>query len=136
MYCCFAVGSKNTAQILENKLHNFLYQKRINGEWFALTEIDLNGVFFELVKASQIDKNTLQYLTKNRKTDSSKTKTADEILAQKAKKIFQEYNKASVSLLQRELSIGYVRASRIVGLLESEGFVSKARGYASRNLLK
>jgi DNA segregation ATPase FtsK/SpoIIIE, S-DNA-T family len=44
-------------------------------------------------------------------------------------------NKASASLLQRRLSIGYARAARIIDQLERSGFVSAPEGNKPRELL-
>jgi DNA segregation ATPase FtsK/SpoIIIE, S-DNA-T family len=43
-----------------------------------------------------------------------------------AKAVVREYRRASVSLLQRKLSIGYQRAARLMDMLEREGVVSSA----------
>ncbi len=44
-------------------------------------------------------------------------------------------NKASASLLQRHLSIGYARAARILDQLEKQGFVSPGEGAKPREIL-
>ncbi len=44
--------------------------------------------------------------------------------------------KASASLLQRRLKIGYARAARILDLLEAEGFIGPADGAKPREILK
>jgi DNA segregation ATPase FtsK/SpoIIIE-like protein len=49
----------------------------------------------------------------------------DDLLEQ-AEQIVQEYERASASLLQRRLKIGYSRAARLIDLLEERGIISKA----------
>ena len=44
--------------------------------------------------------------------------------------------KASASLLQRRLKVGYARAARILDLLEQEGFIGPADGAKPREILK
>lgn len=44
--------------------------------------------------------------------------------------------KASASLLQRRLKVGYARAARILDLLEEEGFIGPADGAKPREILK
>ncbi len=44
--------------------------------------------------------------------------------------------KASASLLQRRLKVGYARAARILDLLEAEGFIGPADGAKPREILK
>jgi S-DNA-T family DNA segregation ATPase FtsK/SpoIIIE len=44
--------------------------------------------------------------------------------------------KASASLLQRRLKVGYARAARLLDLLEQEGFIGPADGAKPRDILK
>lgn len=50
--------------------------------------------------------------------------------------IIMQYDKASASLLQRRLSIGYARAARILDQLEGAGYVSPAEGSKPREVIK
>lgn len=59
----------------------------------------------------------------------------DELL-EHAKKIIIEYDKASASLLQRRLEIGYARAARLLDQLEALGFLGPAVGSLPREVLK
>jgi S-DNA-T family DNA segregation ATPase FtsK/SpoIIIE len=43
--------------------------------------------------------------------------------------------KASASLLQRRLSIGYARAARILDILEEQGVIGPAEGAKPRDIL-
>src|SRR3990167_4878158 len=54
---------------------------------------------------------------------------------EKAIRIICEYDKASASLLQRKLSIGYSRAARIIDYLETIGVVGHAEGSKPRDVL-
>lgn len=66
-----------------------------------------------------------------------KNKTLDiEELIVRATKVFIEEGKASTSLLQRRLSIGYARAARVLDIMEDRGMVSHADGAHPRELLK
>jgi len=56
-------------------------------------------------------------------------------LFEEAIRIICEYDKASASLLQRRLSIGYSRAARILDQLEAEGVVGRAEGSKPRDVL-
>ena len=44
-------------------------------------------------------------------------------------------NKASASLLQRRLAIGYARAARLLDMLESEGIVGPSKGAKPRDII-
>jgi len=57
-------------------------------------------------------------------------------LFQDAVRIVLEYGKASTSLLQRRLRIGYGRAAHLIDLMEHDGIVGAADGPKPRELLK
>jgi len=57
-------------------------------------------------------------------------------LFQDAVRIVLEYGKASTSLLQRRLRIGYGRAAHLIDLLERDGIVGAADGPKPREVLK
>jgi S-DNA-T family DNA segregation ATPase FtsK/SpoIIIE len=57
-------------------------------------------------------------------------------LFNQALEIIMQQDKASASLLQRRLSIGYARAARILDQLEAEGYVGPAEGAKPRDVIK
>ncbi|MEA2007384.1 MAG: DNA translocase FtsK 4TM domain-containing protein [Patescibacteria group bacterium] len=59
----------------------------------------------------------------------------DEELYAQAKEVVLQANKASTSMLQRRLKIGYSRAARIVDMLEEQGVVGPAEGAKAREVL-
>ncbi|MBV9021081.1 MAG: hypothetical protein JOZ71_10245 [Ktedonobacteraceae bacterium] len=60
----------------------------------------------------------------------------DDDLLEKAEEVVREYGRASISLLQRRLRIGYSRAARLIDLLEEHGIVSSfEQGGRSREVL-
>jgi len=56
----------------------------------------------------------------------------DDPMEHAAMKIFIDEQKASVSLLQRKLNMGYNRAAKLVDYLESKGWISGPLGAASK----
>lgn len=58
----------------------------------------------------------------------------DELLPA-AKKIIVDSQKASASLLQRRLRVGYARAARLLDILEEQGFIGPADGAKPREIL-
>jgi len=54
----------------------------------------------------------------------------DDLLEQ-AIKVVREADRASISLLQRKLRIGYSRAARLIDLLEEKGYVGPPQGGSS-----
>ncbi|MEA1926443.1 MAG: DNA translocase FtsK 4TM domain-containing protein [Patescibacteria group bacterium] len=61
--------------------------------------------------------------------------THDEEIYKQAKEIVIQAKKASTSMLQRKLSIGYGRAARIIDILEENGIVGPPDGTKPRKLL-
>jgi hypothetical protein len=60
----------------------------------------------------------------------------DDELLEKAEEVVREYGKASISLLQRRLRIGYSRAARLIDLLEEHGIIGPSEnGGRSREVL-
>jgi S-DNA-T family DNA segregation ATPase FtsK/SpoIIIE len=53
-----------------------------------------------------------------------------------AKEEILRAGKASASLLQRRLKVGYARAARLLDLLEQEGFIGPGDGAKPREILK
>ena len=60
---------------------------------------------------------------------------ADDELFDKAQEIVMQADKASASLLQRRLRIGYARAARLLDILEEKGIVGPADGAKPREIL-
>ena len=58
----------------------------------------------------------------------------DDPLLEEAKRIVIEAQKASASLLQRKLRIGYARAARLLDLLEQKGIVGPSEGAKPRKV--
>ncbi len=59
----------------------------------------------------------------------------DDELYEEAKNIVIEYQKASSSLLQRILRIGYARAARLIDQLEENGIIESVDGSKPREVL-
>jgi S-DNA-T family DNA segregation ATPase FtsK/SpoIIIE len=63
------------------------------------------------------------------------TDDADEELVEQALEVIRQTNRASTSIIQRRLRIGYTRAARIMDLLESRGIVGPNKGAEPRDIL-
>jgi S-DNA-T family DNA segregation ATPase FtsK/SpoIIIE len=57
-------------------------------------------------------------------------------LLQDAVAVVQEYDRASASLLQRRLKVGYARAARIIDQLEARGYIGPFDGSNARQVLR
>jgi S-DNA-T family DNA segregation ATPase FtsK/SpoIIIE len=60
---------------------------------------------------------------------------ADEELCQKCIEIIRQENRASTSMLQRRLKLGYTRAARVMDILEDRGIVGPKDGAKDREIL-
>lgn len=60
----------------------------------------------------------------------------DDELVPAAIQVLRNSNRASTSLLQRRLKIGYNRAARIMEILEAEGYVGPENGQNPREIIK
>lgn len=60
----------------------------------------------------------------------------DDELLEEAKAIILSANKASTSLLQRRLKVGYARAARIIDILEEQGIVGPQEGSKPREVIR
>jgi S-DNA-T family DNA segregation ATPase FtsK/SpoIIIE len=60
----------------------------------------------------------------------------DEELVQKCLEVIQQEGKASTSLFQRRLKLGYTRAARILDILEDRGIVGPGDGAKPREILR
>ena len=60
---------------------------------------------------------------------------ADEEIITKCMEVLQAEGKASTSLLQRRLRLGYTRAARMIDILEERGVVGPADGARPREIL-
>lgn len=117
--------------------------KRIQGVFVSEKEVENVVRFYEKQVAKNgfvqddglsqsLDEDMNQPLANGGPFDQKETK--DE-LYEMAKKVILEKRRASVTFLQKELEIGYPRASKLMDLLEQRGVVSQASGAKARQIL-
>jgi S-DNA-T family DNA segregation ATPase FtsK/SpoIIIE len=76
-----------------------------------------------------------QKLSKNTVLPADLAEEEDEELVEQAVEVIRQTNRASVSILQRRLRIGYTRAARIMDSLEERGIVGPNKGAEPRDIL-
>ena len=59
----------------------------------------------------------------------------DEMLVEKCLEIIRQEKRASTSMLQRRLRLGYTRAARVVDILERRGILGPGDGAKPREIL-
>ena len=67
--------------------------------------------------------------------DEEEVSDEDEELVDKCVEVMRQEKKASTSLFQRRLRLGYTRAARILDILESRGYVGPGEGAKPREIL-
>lgn len=75
-----------------------------------------------------------QAMTSNNGADDDVTEEDEELVA-KCLEIIKQERKASTSMLQRRLRLGYTRAARVVDILEQRGIVGPKDGAKDREIL-
>ncbi|MCX7881272.1 MAG: DNA translocase FtsK [Patescibacteria group bacterium] len=113
--------------------------KRIQGPF--ITEKEVNQLV-KFIKAQNPEVHYTEEVTqlsgisKGGTTLVSGTSEDKDPLFDESVKIILQHDKASASLLQRRLSIGYARAARILDQLEAAGYVGPAEGSKPREVIK
>lgn len=67
--------------------------------------------------------------------DENDVSDADEEIVQKCMEVIRQEKKASTSLLQRRLRLGYTRAARMMDILEERGIIGPGEGAKPREIL-
>jgi S-DNA-T family DNA segregation ATPase FtsK/SpoIIIE len=81
----------------------------------------------------------LSIITSDDESSGNVSELADEEadrLLPDAVSVIREYDRASASLLQRRLKVGYARAARMIDQLESRGYVGAFDGSNARVVLR
>jgi S-DNA-T family DNA segregation ATPase FtsK/SpoIIIE len=74
-------------------------------------------------------------MAKEAAAEEEETSEEDEELIEKSIEVIRQTKRASVSMLQRRLRIGYTRAARIMDVLEERGIVGPGSGSEPREIL-
>lgn len=107
--------------------------KRIQGVLVTEKEIHAVGGFLKEQGSAQYDESILSFGARGAGPGSEED--IDDDLYTEAKQVVMQSGKASASLLQRRLRVGYARAARLLDLLESQGVIGPADGARPRDVL-
>jgi len=114
-----------------------LKPKRIQGAYVSPKEVKkvvrwiINQV--ETVE-DELSQDLKESLITPEKTETEFSQMEEDPLYEEAKRVVIEAGKASASLLQRKLRIGYARAARIIDMLEERGVVGPLEGAKPRKV--
>jgi DNA segregation ATPase FtsK/SpoIIIE, S-DNA-T family len=114
---------------------------RVHAPFVTEKEIAAVVEFWKAQGAAQYQENFLQAPREDGDSTGNSGEEAEgeddqDELFQDAVRIVLEYGKASTSLLQRRLRIGYGRAAHLIDLMERDGIVGAADGPKPREVLK
>lgn len=108
--------------------------KRIQGVLVTDKEIDKVNEFLKREGAATYDESVLTFRSGSERGISGELMAEDE-LYQDAKETVVMAGKASASLLQRRLRVGYARAARLLDMLEQEGVIGPPDGAKPRDVM-
>jgi DNA segregation ATPase FtsK/SpoIIIE, S-DNA-T family len=118
--------------------------KRIQGAY--VSDKEMRKVVSHIESQSEnlgveMNENLLQELNKNEGSEQGAVsfyggegENVDDSLYEEAKRMVIECKKASSSLLQRRLRVGYARAARLIDMLEEKGIVGPQEGSKPREI--
>lgn len=107
------------------------YLKRIQGVFLSVNEVK------NLVNALKKFKSDFELSKKfKREVDSIGENENEDELCEEARRIVEDRGFATTSLLQRKLKVGYMRAARLIDLLEEKGIIESQDGNKPRKVIK
>jgi S-DNA-T family DNA segregation ATPase FtsK/SpoIIIE len=111
--------------------------KRIQAPLVTEKEIERIVDFWakQALEKEDFEKEEISLEEYEKPKEAIETEEAEEELVKAAFQIILETGKASTSLLQRKLKIGYSRAARILDILEEKGIVGPQEGTKPRKIL-
>lgn len=112
--------------------------KRVQGAFLADDEIERIVAHLRAEGEPQYNDTVTEKPARSTSGFSGDAGSADDSgdeLVEEAKKIIIQSGKASASLLQRRLRVGYARAARLLDILEEQGMIGPADGARPREIL-
>ena len=113
----------------------FIKPRRIQGVFVSEKETRAVTDYLRSARAPQYNEEVLAQPVKVGRNGAGDFETVDDDLFEEAAETVIRSGKASASLLQRRLRVGYARAARLLDLLEDKGVVGPADGARPREVL-
>jgi S-DNA-T family DNA segregation ATPase FtsK/SpoIIIE len=111
---------------------------RVQGVFISTKEIEKVTNKVKLTVEPDYDESIVSTKTAAQKLNGlpdSKAGMTEDAMYEQAYNLVRETKKASASLLQRRLKLGYARAARLIDILEEKGVVGPANGAKPREIL-
>lgn len=109
--------------------------KRVQGCFVSDPEIEELNKFLKSKGEAQYDEVILSFRPQGGGNVSGGNGSEEDDLYDEALEVVMNAGKASASLLQRRLRVGYARAARLLDILEQEGVIGPADGAKPREVL-
>jgi len=109
--------------------------RRVQGVFLNDKEIRKVTEFIKKQAPAAYDESILSFRPAMRDGSAVSGDGGDDELFNEARELVIQAGKASASLLQRRLKVGYARAARLLDLLEAEGVIGPADGAKPRDVL-
>lgn len=109
---------------------------RLQGSF--ISEEEVHAVVSDIVEKNEVvegEQYEEEITTPSRDTSGHIGGDADDDLFDEAKQLVLESGKASTSLIQRRLRVGYSRAARLMDMLEEQGIIGAQEGNKPRDIL-
>ena len=117
---------------------DFSKPKRLQGSYITEEEIRAVSKFItennQPISAEENTRDVLKTTTPSLDLENIENRDEDDDLYEEAVNIVREAQKASSSLLQRRLKVGYARAARLLDIMESRGIVGPGEGAKPREV--
>ncbi len=113
---------------------------RVQGCFVSESEIDNVTQFIKLNQPSCYDDEVIEQIEKNavethNQAESDPEERAEDPMLNEAIKVVVESGKASTSMLQLKLRLGYARAGRLIEIMEGMGIIGPYEGSKPRKVL-
>jgi len=115
--------------------HEFGKPKRVQGVLVTEKEIRKVTEFLKEEGDAVYDESITSYRSIKPGMAGSTNGEIDDEMYEEAKQVALNAGKASASLLQRRLRVGYARAARLLDLMEEQGVIGPAEGAKPRDIL-
>ncbi len=109
--------------------------RRIQGVYVSSKEVDAITNFLRGAGPAEYNEEILTYRPAGSNRGGEGGGEIDDSMYEEAKSLVIQTGKASASLLQRRLRVGYARAARLLDILEEQGIIGAADGAKPRDIL-
>ncbi len=111
--------------------------RRVQGVYVTSKEVDVVTKFLRAAGPAEYNEEILTFRSQGsgRGPGEAGGSQIDDSMYEEAKELVIQAGKASASLLQRRLRVGYARAARLLDILEEHGVIGAADGAKPRDVL-